>query len=85
MIEEIYNTRQALLYLTNCSLETVGEMAQLDKRRRIDYERHILIAQSALDLVLKFNIEIGTNTRIYEVVVFNNKSVKQWANSHEHD
>ena len=83
MIEEIYNTRQALLYLTNCALETVGEMAQLDKRRKTEYERHILIAQSALDLVLKFNIEIGMNSRIYEVVVFNNKSVKEWAKSHE--
>ena len=83
MIDQIDNPRQALLYLTDCALATVGDIAISGKKiNKFEYERHILIAQTAIDLLMKFNIEIGVYTRIYEVVVLNKKSVKEWAKSH---
>jgi len=89
MIDKIENTRQALLYLTDCALITVGDMAQLEgkerKRRRYkyEYERHILVAQSGIDLLIKFNIEVREYTRIYEVLALSNRSVKEWAKTHQ--
>lgn len=73
---------QALLYLTDCTLATVSSMAMQRSRRKGEYDRQISIAQTAIDWMHGFGIDL-TGTRAADVVALYGGSVKAWAASFE--
>ena len=66
----------ALAYITNCTLATVGEMAQKKSRTKYEFERQMSIAQTAIDWMVQFGIDVS-NTRVEDVIAAG--GVKEWA------
>jgi hypothetical protein len=58
-------------------------MAMKKSRKKSEYERHILIAQTAVDWLKDFGLPIEINSRAYDVMSNPSKSVKDWANKYE--
>ncbi len=75
--------KQALLYLSDCLLATVSDMAMKKSRKKHEYERHIKIAQSAVEWIYEFNISIQPNSRVYEVLNCQSRTVKEWVKKYE--
>ena len=66
----------ALVYITDCNLATICDMACRKHRPKNEFERQILIAQLAIDWMNNFKIDYS-NTRAQDVVEFG--SVEKWA------
>lgn len=66
----------ALLYITDCNLATVCEMACKKSRPKGEFERQISIAQIGISWIVSFGIS-STGTRIADVIKAG--SVKAWA------
>ena len=75
--------KDALLYLTECLLVTVSDMAMKKSRKKHEYERHIEIAQTAINWINDFNCNIEIDSRIYEILSTESRSVKEWAKKYE--
>lgn len=75
--------KEALCYLTECLLATVSSMAMLKSRKKGEYERHISIAQTAVDYLKHFNCLIEIDSRSYKVLSRPSQSVKEWAKDYE--
>lgn len=77
------NTRieDDLLYLTECTLATVGYMGFLKNKSMNEYRRQIDIAQKAIDSIKETKIMVKINSRVLEVLGEHNGSVAEWASS----
>lgn len=84
MLKSLVRTeKEALLYLCDCLLATVSDMAMKKSRKKYEYERHIEIAQTAVNWVKDFNQEISVDSRIYDVLSTESQTVKEWAKKYE--
>lgn len=81
--ELVRNEKQALIYLTDCLLATVSDMAMKKSRKKNEYERHIQIAQTSVNWLKDFNISIEIGSRAYEVMSSSSQSVKEWSSKYE--
>ena len=79
----VRNEQQALLYLTDCLLATVSNMSIQKSRKKYEYERHIQIAQTAVEWVDHFVVNIQSNSRVHEVLNCQTRTVKEWASKYE--
>jgi len=70
---------QALLYLTDCSLATVSDMASKKSRSKNELNRQIQIAQTAVDWIRDFNIEVKNGSRVYDILELPDKKVETWS------
>lgn len=75
----IRTPEQALVYLADCTLATVSGMAMLKSRKKNEFERQISIAQTAVDWIKDFKIEVAVDSRIYQVLSLQSRKVSEWA------
>ena len=73
---------QALLYLADCTLATVADMAMKKSKSKSEFQRQISIAQSAVDWIKDFNIEVKIGSRVYEVLALPDRNVETWSRSY---
>lgn len=74
-----YNVRtpaDALVYMTDCALATVSEMASKKSRPKGEFKRQMEIAQISINWMLDMGIDVGT-TRARDVMLAGN--VEKWA------
>lgn len=69
----------ALIYLTDCNLATVADMAMKKSKSKHEFQRQISIAQTAIDWVLKFGINVEKGTRVYDIISSPDQSVETWS------
>lgn len=74
---KVKTPEQALAYITDCTLATVQSMAMIKSRKKSEYERQCLIAQSAIDWMNKMGVDYS-ETRAQEIKE-KNLSVREWA------
>ena len=72
---------QALQYLADCTLATVALMATKKSKSKSELRRQIAIAQTAVDWLKNFNIEIERNSRAYDVLALPDQKVETWCKS----
>ena len=77
---DIRNSEQALAYIVDCTLATVGYMATLKNKSKSQYKRQIAIAQKGCDWMRDMNISPCT-TRAEDII--NIQSVEEWAKQFE--
>lgn len=83
MMKHLVRTpEQALLYLADCTLATVASMAMKKSTSKSELKRHISIAQSAVDWLRDFNVQIEMGSRVYDVLALPDRSVETWAKSY---
>lgn len=82
MKNSVRTPEQALLYLTDCLLATVADMAMKKSKGKGEFERHIEIAQTAINWLKDFNVEIEIDSRMYQVLSLPDQSVKTWSKSY---
>lgn len=83
MMKHLVRTpEQALLYLADCTLATVADMAMKKSKSKSEFQRQIAIAQSAVDWVKDFNIEVKVGSRVYDVLAQPDKKVETWSRSY---
>ena len=73
---------QALLYLADCTLATVSDMAMKKSKSKHEFQRQIAIAQSAVDWIKYFNVEVKVGSRVYDVLALPDKKVETWSRSY---
>lgn len=78
-MRNVRTAEDALLYLLDCSLATVSCMASKKSRGKWEFERQIEIAQKTINWVLEFNINVQINSRAYDVLSLNDRSVETWS------
>ncbi len=66
----------ALVYLTDCTLATVSEMASKKSRPKGEFKRQMEIAQISINWMLDMGIDVGT-TRAKDAILAG--SVEKWA------
>ena len=74
--QDVRTIEQAMAYITDCCLATVGHMATLKSKSKSEFRRHIAIAQTACDWMDKFGID-PLGTRAEDII--NKRSVEDWA------
>lgn len=72
---DVRTPEQALVYLTDCCLATVGHMATLKSRSKNEYHRQINIAQFACDCIRDMKID-PAGTRAEDIV--GRRTVLEW-------
>ena len=83
MMKHLVRTpEQALLYLADCTLATVADMAMKKSKSKSEFQRQIAIAQSAVDWIKDFNIEVKVGSRVYDVLALPDKKVETWSRSY---
>lgn len=75
---DVKNSKQALVYITDCNLATVSHMASLKSRSIGEYNRQVVIAQHCVDWIRMFGLHPG-KTRAEEVLNDFGGSVSKWA------
>jgi hypothetical protein len=75
---EVKSPEDALLYLADCQLATVVQLAYKKSRGKGDYERQKDIAQHFCDWIKRFNIDVNPGNRVQKV--FEQGSVEKFAN-----
>lgn len=83
MKNRVKNETEAFLYITECLLATVSAMAMKKSRKKYEYQRHIAIAQSAINWIVGFNITPEKGKAIEEVLMFPVGGVEEWAKQYE--
>ncbi len=66
----------ALVYLTDCTLATVSEMASKKRRPKHEFRRQVSIAQTAINWMIDMGIDVGS-TLAKDVILAG--SVEKWA------
>lgn len=83
MMKNLVRTpEQALLYLADCTLATVADMAMKKSKSKHEFQRQISIAQSAVDWIKDFNIEVKVGSRVYDVLALPDQNVETWSKSY---
>jgi hypothetical protein len=72
---QVRTPEDALLYITDCTLATVADMAMKKSRRKHEFERQISIAQTACDWISEMGIDPKT-TRATDIV--GKRTVAEW-------
>lgn len=73
---------QALLYLADCTLATVADMAIKKSKSKQEFQRQIAIAQSAVDWIKDFNVEVKVYSRVHDVLALPDQKVETWSKSY---
>jgi hypothetical protein len=73
---------EALLYLADCTLATVADMAMRKSKSKHEFQRQIAIAQSAVNWVEEFNIPVEVGSRVFDVLALPDKKVETWSKSY---
>lgn len=79
----VHDQNDALLYMANCQLATVAEMALKKTRAKHEYGRQTDIAQLLVNWIQEFHIEVDSGNRVADVLALPSKSVKEWASKYE--
>ncbi len=74
---QVRTADQALAYMVDCTLATVSSMAMLKSRKKCEFERQKLIAQTGIDWLRFMKIDPGS-TRAEDVFKCN-YSVEEWS------
>ena len=83
MMKHLVRTpEQAILYLADCTLATVAHMAMKKSKSNSEFQRQIAIAQSAVDWLKDFNIEIEVGSRASKVLALPDQKVETWSKSY---
>lgn len=72
------NSADALVYVLDCTLATVCDLACKKSASKYELKRQISIAQFALDWCLSDFLDVSS-TRGHSVVTLFDKSVEKWA------
>ena len=78
---QIKSPGDAMDYLTDCTLATVGDLAGKKSRSRYEFDRQISIAQTGIILMRQFNVT--PTGRAAEVVREHHGSVREWADCYD--
>jgi hypothetical protein len=81
--DRVHSTEDALIYLTECTLATVGRLSMLKSRSKGEYERQIAIAQNAIVWITDFNIPVTGSIRVKDVIEDFSGNVKKWADQYD--
>lgn len=73
---QVKTPEDALVYITDCTLATVSNMAYKTRRQKHEFERQMSIAQTAVNWVVEMGIDVS-KSRVAEVVAAG--SVNEWA------
>lgn len=76
---DVREPANTLDYLVDCTLATVSDMALKKRRPKWEFERQIAIAQTGLDWMRQFGVNINPHSRAYSVLKEHNGSVASWA------
>lgn len=79
---QVRTPEQALLYLADCQLATVSSMAMKKSRGKFEFERQIEIAQTTVDWILNFRLNIDVDSRTYQVLSLPDRKVSTWINKY---
>ena len=84
MMKHLVRTpEQALIYLADCTLATVADMAMKKSKSKSEFKRQISIAQTAVDWIKDFSINIEVESRVYKVLATPDRKVETWAASYD--
>lgn len=72
---DVRTPEEALVYITDCCLATVGHMATLKSRKKSEFERQISIAQTACDWMRDMGID-PKGTRAEDII--GRRTVAEW-------
>ncbi len=75
-MRQVQSELEALVYMTECTLATVGHMAMLKSRKKSEFDRQIGIAQKGIDWIKAFG---GSSSGRVGVIVASGISVHDWA------
>lgn len=81
MKNRVKTPSQALVYLFNCTLATIGMMAMKKSKSNSEFKRQIEIAQCGIDWIKDFNVQIEIGPRIYDVLALPDQKVETWSKS----
>ena len=81
--ERIRTPEDTLLWVVDCNLATIDSMATLKSRPKREYERQLSIAQTLVDKIMLFEIELDKGNRVVDVINDYNGSVEKWAKTFE--
>jgi len=79
MIERVTNINEAFLYILDCNLATVGNMAMLKSKSKSEYRRQIRIAQRMIGWIKDFHIEPNKGDRAFDIINNYSGNVTKWA------
>ncbi len=82
--ESVRTEAEALVYLVDCTLATVCDMAMKKSRPVYQYKRHISIAQTGVTWITQMGID-PSGTRSADVIRDYAGSVQEWAAKFEED
>jgi len=68
----------ALLYMAECQLATVADMASKKSKSINEFKRQIAISQLVIDWIKLFKIDIEVDSRIYKVLSTEEQKVEVW-------
>ena len=85
MMKHLVRTpEQAILYLADCTLATVADMAMKKSKSKHEFQRQIAIAQSAVNWIKDFNIEVKAGSRVHDVLALPGQNVETWSKSYNY-
>jgi hypothetical protein len=80
---DVRTENDAFLYITDCLLATVSHLAMLKSRKKNDYDRHVNIAQHAINWIMEFKMDVPTSDRAHDVIYKCGGFVNRWAAEYE--
>ena len=80
---EVRTENDAFLYITDCLLATVSHLATLKSRKKNDYDRHVNIAQHAINWIMEFKMDVPPGDRAYTVIHKCGGFVNRWVKPYE--
>lgn len=75
--DRVSNAGDALVYVIDCTLATVCDLATKKSRSQYEFARQKSIAQNSIDWAVRFGLDL-TGTRATQVLEYGN--VDKWAN-----
>lgn len=79
--QRVKTPEQALVYLVDCTLATVEDLAMKKSRPKGEYRRQIKIAQTGIDWIKEMNIECDSRPK--KVIDDHNGSVQSLADFYD--
>lgn len=80
---DVHTPEEALLYLASCQIATCEELAMKKSRGVNDYRRQLSIAQSFVDWIRDFKIEVDSGNRVADVLRLPSQSVAEFVKKYE--
>ena len=75
---EVRTPEQALVYLTDCTLATVADLAMKKSRSKSEFTRQISIAQTGVDWIRDMRVNVDRHSRFVKLEKYQ-YNVKHWA------